>query len=310
MSSNRLDKHVLILGCGFTGVALAQRLAFKGEPVVGTTRNDLRASIIRTRGAHPLLWDGRDLDVLAPWRGRIRSVVYSIPPAVSADGAPDPALAAVLGFFADAPPEQGIEAFVYLSSTAVYGDRQGEVVTEATAPAPDSPRAVARLAAEQLVREAPLKGIVVRPSGIYGPGRSLLHRLAAGQHRVIGDGAALSNRVHVADLAATLEAARKRGRQGAVYLGSDASPAPQREVVDHAVATFGLPAARAMSLAEARIRLDKDTFAMLAGSKRVDAAATHAELGVRLKFPSFREGFADLWRRERTEIEALRPPVG
>ena len=304
--SARGDQHVLILGCGFTGVALAQRLAFKGQPVVGTTRGELRASIIRTRGAHPLLWEGGDLDALLPWRGRVRSVVYSVPPA-GLGPAPDPTLAAVLDFFAEAPEGQRLDAFVYLSSTAVYGDRQGERAAEDTAAAPDSPRAFARLAAEQQVLAAAVPGMVLRPAGIYGPGRSLLHRLAEGKHRLIGDGQALTNRVHVADLAALLEAALTRGRPGAVYLGADLAPASSREVSEHAVATYGLPVPSAMSLAEARIRLDRDTYAMLAGSKRLDPTATLTELGVRLKFPSYREGFADLWRRERTEILALRP---
>ena len=296
------DKHVLILGCGYTGVALAQRLAFKGEPVVGTTRTEARASIIRTRGAHPIVWDGTNVEALAPWRGRIRAVVYSIPPEVAPDGSFTDRTLDLLEFFAD----QALDAFVYISSTSTYGDFGGAVVDEDTPCNPDSPRGVARLIIETQVLA--LRGTVVRPAGIYGPGRSQLHRMAAGKYRLVAGGGAYTNRIHVTDLAAILEAAINRGRPGDVYLGSDLEPATQRAVVDHVVATYGLPEPLDMPLGEARIRLDKNVLAMVTGSKRLDPKKTLAALGVKLRFPSYREGLADVWRRQRSEIEALTTP--
>jgi nucleoside-diphosphate-sugar epimerase len=297
------DKHVLILGCGYTGVALAQRLAFKGQPVVGTTRTEARASIIRTRGAHPIVWDGREVQALAPWRGRVHAVVCSIPPDVAPNGDFTDLTAALLDFFAD----WSLDAFVYISSTSVYGDRGGEVADEDTPCDPDSPRGAARLAIERQVLAAPLTGMVIRPAGIYGPGRSQLHRMAAAKYRLVGGGGAFTNRVHVTDLAALIEAAINRGQRGAVYLGSDLEPATQRAVVDHVVTTYGLSVPTDMPLAEARIRLDKNVLAMVTGSKRLDPAKTLAALGVKLRFPSYREGLADVWRRQRSEIEALVP---
>jgi len=295
------DKHVLILGCGYTGVALAQRLAFKGEPVVGTTRTEARASIIRTRGAHPIVWDGEDVQALAPWRGRIRAVVCSIPPAVEPNGDFTDPTAAILEFFADQP----LDAFVYISSTSVYGDRGGEAADEETPCAPDSPRGHARLTIERQVLEAAVPGMVVRPAGIYGPGRSQLHRMAAGKYRLVAGGGAFTNRIHVTDLAGLVEAAIKRGERGRIYLGSDLEPATQRAVVDHVVETYGLPAPVDMPLAEARIRLNKNVLAMVTGSKRLDPQRTLAALRYRLRFPTYREGLADVWQRERVDIEAL-----
>ena len=297
------DKHVLILGCGYTGVALAQRLAFKGEPVVGTTRTEARASIIRTRGAQPIVWDGGDVHALAPWRGRVRAVVCSIPPEVAPDGTFTDPTAALLDVFAD----QQLDAFVYISATSVYGDHGGDVTDEATPCAPDSPRGAARLAIERQVLAAPLRGMVIRPAGIYGPGRSQLHRMATGSYRLVDGGGAYTNRVHVTDLAALIEAAINRGEPGGIYLASDLEPATQRAVADHVVATYGLPAPIAMSLAEARVRLDKNVLAMVTGSKRLDPKKTLAALGVKLRFPTYREGLADIWRRERAEIGALVP---
>lgn len=297
----RGDKHVLILGCGYTGVVLAQRLAFAGRPVVGTTRADRRATVIRTRGAHPVLWDGADFSPLEPWRGRVCAVVHSVPPTVHPDGRVDDPTEALLERFAD----WDLDAFIYLSSTSVYGDHGGAVVDEATPCAPDSPRGAARLAIERAVLAGPVPAQVIRPAGIYGPDRSQLHRIAAGRYRLVDGGAAYTNRIHVTDLAALIEAAIDRGQPGAVHLATDREPATQRAVVDHVVATFGLPAPTDMSLAEARIRLDKNVLAMITGSKRLDPRRTLEALGVRLRFPTYREGLADIWRRQRGDIEAL-----
>ncbi|MCA9518179.1 MAG: SDR family oxidoreductase [Myxococcales bacterium] len=308
MSAPRVDKHVLIFGCGFTGTVLAQRLAFRGIPVVGTTRSEARASVIRTRGAQPVLFDtaAPNWDVLAAWRGRVRALVHMVPPTMADAGAGSDAYDDVTAELLERVEGWGLEALVYVSSTSVYGDHGGDVVTEATPCAPDSPRGRARREIEERVLgNGAVPATVVRPSGIYGPGRSQLHRMAAGRYRLIGEGEAITNRIHVADLAAIVDGALTRGEAGAVYLASDATPVTQREVAEHVTATYGLPAPPRMSLAEARVRLTKDVLAMMTSSKRLDASATLAALGVRLRYPSYREGLADVWLRERAAIEAL-----
>lgn len=302
--SGRLDQAVLILGCGYSGAVLAQRLAFAGLPVVGTTRSEAQASVIRTRGAEPVLLDTDDLTPLARLRGRVRAVVHSIPPDIDpTSGAVNDATAALLEHFADEP----LERFVYISSTSVYGDSGGAVVTEQTPCAPDSPRGEARLAIEQQVLGSGLPAVVVRPSGIYGPGRSQLHRMARGQYRLLGDGSAITNRVHVRDLAAILAAAIDRGTSGAIYLATDTHPATQADVAAHIVATYGLPQPPTLPLAEARVRLSRDVFKMITGSKRLDPSWTLAQLGVRLRFPDYERGLAAIWSQEQAQLRADAP---
>ncbi len=296
------DRTILILGCGFTGSVLAQRLAFAGRPVVGTTRSVEQASVIKSRGAEPILFDVRDgLQPLRRLRGKVGAVVSCIPPEVERDGSYRDATADLLQHFG---PE-GLDAFVYVSSTSVYGDQGGAVVTEDTPCTPTSPRGQARLEIEQQVLDAGAGSRVVRPAGIYGWGRSLLHRMAAGRHRMVGGGGAITNRVHVHDLAAILEAAIDRGRAGTVYLASDARPAPQREVAQHICDTYGLPWPQELSEAEARVRMTPSVFEMVTGSKRIDGSRTLEELGVTLRFPDYASGLANVWRSEGPEIQAL-----
>lgn len=283
---------ILILGCGFLGQTLAQRLAFRGVPVVGSARGEPQLGIIRTRGATPLAFDGRDLGALDRLPFRFARVLMSIPPEANLDRA-----------LADAIARWGLPPgrVLYVSSTSVYGDHGGADVDEATPPAPATDKAKMRLAAEAIWQG--IGASVIRPAGIYGPGRSLLHRIAAGKYRLLGDGGAVNNRIHVADLASLCEAALSKP-QG-LYLGSDLAPTPMREVVAWISETFGLPDPPALSLAEARVRMDKDTFQMFAQSKRLRPEATLAALGVTLRYPSFREGLSEIWTREKAALLAL-----
>ena len=85
-SAGQGSKSVLILGCGFFGQVLAQRLAFRGIPVIGTARAEPQLGIIRTRGAESLRFDENEGSaVIARLAGRVRAVVMSIPP--DTDGA-------------------------------------------------------------------------------------------------------------------------------------------------------------------------------------------------------------------------------
>lgn len=282
---------VLILGCGFLGQVLAQRLAFKGVPVIGTARGEPQLGIIRTRGAAPLPFEG-DLTALDRLNLKIDRVLMAIPPEAGLDAGLADKIAAW-----SLPPGR----VLYVSSTSVYGDRGGADTDEATPPNPSTPKAESRLAAELIWQR--IGASVIRPAGIYGPTRSLLHRLAAGKYRLVGDGHAIVNRVHVVDLAALCEAAWS-APQG-VYLGADLCPVPQSEVVRYCCETFGLPEPVSMPLAEARVRMDRDTLAMFSQSKSLRPEKTLAQLRVKLRFPSYREGMNDVWARDKAQLEAL-----
>jgi len=301
------DEAVLILGCGYTGAILAQRLGFKGCPVVGSTRTQTRAPVIRSRGAEPLIINGPDMAPIRSLRGRVGAVIYSIPPDVSRDGSWEDATDAFLSYF-ERDESTWPSAFVYISSTSVYGDRAGDVATEETPCHPDSPRGKARLAIEARVLKSPLRSMVVRASGIYGRGRSQLHRMASGRYRVVGSGEAITNRIHVRDLAMILEAAMYRGDKGGIYLASDARPASQQEVASYIVDTYELPSPTVLSVDEAKLRMTPSVFRMVTGSKRLDSSRTLDALGVSLRYPDYRTGLADIWRWEGPEIRALGTP--
>ena len=294
------SKGTLIVGCGFTGRVLAQQIAFSGRAAYGTSRSEAGASVIRTRGASAVIMEAPDFRPLAPLKGKVDALVTMMPPVMAKDGSYTDHNEALLHHV----QSWGLRAIVYVSSTSVYGDHGGARVDESTPCNPDSPRGRARLEIEERILSSGLPTMVVRPSGIYGRFRSQFDRFAGRRTRLIDGGKAYTNRIHVRDLATIIEAALDRGVPGSVYLASDERPAIQAEVARHIVETYGMPAPAELSLNEARIRLSKDVFAMIMGSKQLDGTKTLDALGVSLRFPDYVSGLEAIWRFDEPTIKA------
>jgi nucleoside-diphosphate-sugar epimerase len=192
--------------------------------------------------------------------------------------------------FADAAPE----ALVYLSSTSVYGRREGEWTDESTPLRPSSPVGEARAAAEEVyldaARERGLPARVCRAPGIYGPGRTLRERLELGAYRRLNDEDHWVSRIHVDDLVSGLIAAWRRGRAGEVYLLCDDQPVTGAEYAELTASLLGLPLPPAVSREDIRNELSKSAFERRVGARRCSNRRMREELGVIPIYPSVREG--------------------
>lgn len=275
---------LLSLGHGYTARALARRLSARGWRVIGTTRSPASAAALAAEGVEALVWPGAPL---APALARASHLLVSIPP----EPGGDPVLAAEGATLAGA----GHLAWAgYLSTTAVYGDHAGGWVDEDTPPAPASARGAARLAAErgwqEIARRAGFPLAVFRLAGIYGPGRSPFARLRDGSARRILKPGQVFSRIHVEDIATVLLASMAAPRAGAVYNVCDDEPAPPEDVLTHAAALLGLPPPPAVPFETADLSPMARSF--YGESKRVSNARLRRELGVRLAFPTYREGLA------------------
>ena len=276
--------RLFIFGYGYAGSALARRLAPKGWQVTASVRDPADTSRLEAEGvaAVPLA----DRERLAEALAQTQALLITAPP--DADGCPGlrtliPALAAANAF----PDWIG-----YLSTTGVYGDRHGGWVFEESRLSAQSVEGARRVGAErdwlQVGRGMGLTVAVFRLPGIYGPGRSALDRLRAGEARRIVAPGQVFSRIHVDDLAAGLEASMARPRAGAIYNLCDDEPAPNTDVVAYAAGLLGLPPPPAIPLADAR--LSPAALRFYAESKRVSNARAKAELGWRPDYPSYREG--------------------
>jgi nucleoside-diphosphate-sugar epimerase len=173
------------------------------------------------------------------------------------------------------------ERFVFTSSTAVFGDAEGGWVDEGTEPAPASWRGSIMVEAEARVRASPIRGVVLRLGGIYGPGRTrLLESVRSGRARCPGGGPLWSNRIHRDDAAAAVVHLLDLPDPDPLYVGVDAEPTPLCEVYGWVAARIGAPAPRVDD------GLERDRSNKRCSSRRLQAS------GFQFAYPSFREGYA------------------
>lgn len=280
----------LIAGCGYAGLRLAAKLLDHGCEVVGTVRRPHGASRLEAAGVRPLLVDADDrASTLALERVAPDVCFFLIPPARLAADPTALRVARVIEALRRAP----LECFVYASSTGVYGDLGGETASESTVPRPASPKGKARLASERKVLELgwrlDSRPRIARIAGIYGPGRTLGSAIREGRYRLITGHDSWSSRIHVDDLAAALMAIWKAGANGRVYNVCDDEPHLSSEYAHLTASLLGLEL-REISEEEARATYDPDRLARRLASRRVSNHRLRQELGLTLRYPSFREG--------------------
>ena len=191
----------------------------------------------------------------------------------------------------------------YLSSTSVYGDRNGGWVDEATPPAPGSPGAVCRLAAEQGWARLGQRCQVdlFRLGGIYGPGRSAFDDLRAGRARRVVKPGHDFGRIHRDDIVqAVLAAMRQRCVPGVRVLNLvDDEPAESAAVIEEAARLLGIPPPPAVAFADALATMSPMARSFWAENRKVASRATQAALGIAWWYPSYRQGLRAILREER-----------
>ena len=276
--------RVLVAGAGWLGSAVARALVARGDQVIALRRDPARAEALRAPGVTPLA-----LDLTAPGAAAKLPDFDAVVACQSAGGdSAENYRAAYLTAnraLLEAASRTGAR-MVYTGSTGVFGQRDGSLVTEETPPAPASPTAGVLVEAERLVRGAAhgVPACLLRLSGLYGPGRSgVLQRVRSGALSLGPGDDAFMNWCHLEDAVAFVLAALERGAPGAAYHGSDAAPPRRREVIEWVATQFGVEPGRS---------------AVAAGgpSRRIDSAWSRQQLGVTLRYPSFRDGLALLIR--------------
>lgn len=286
-----MSGNLFCFGLGYSACALARRLAARGWQVSGTVRSAEKAATLARDGFGALVFDGATMSAaVAEAVAQASAVLVSVPP----DEAGDP----VLAVCAPALRRHVPGWLGYLSTTGIYGDHQGGWVDEDTPPAPSGPRAARRLAAEIawqcFAAETGARLHIFRLPGIYGPGRNALDQVRAGTARRFAKPGQIFSRIHVEDLAAVLAASLAHPTPGAIYNVCDDEPALQADVVAYAAELLGRPVPPLEPFETARASLSDMALSFYRDSKRVRNARMKEALGVRLTYPTYREGLAAL----------------
>jgi nucleoside-diphosphate-sugar epimerase len=259
----------VIVGAGYTGQRVARELAVRRADVV-VTRRDAAAAAESARAAGP----------------QVKGIALDLDDPFAADAIPAGSIVVCL-----APPSRDptsvrhlvprASRLVYVSSTGVYPPGHGAWVFENQPTGPTTDAGRARVVAESAL---PPAAIILRAAGIHGPGRGLVDRIRAGSYRIVGDGRAAVSRIHVDDLVQAIIRAGETFVRGPVNVADDA-PDPIGEVADAIALRLGLPPPPRVSPET----VSPEVAGMLTADRRIANRRMKEELGVVLRYPSWRD---------------------
>ncbi|MEQ1704601.1 MAG: SDR family oxidoreductase [Rickettsiales bacterium] len=279
-----LEKSLFIFGLGYASQAVAHAAMAQGFSVAGTCHSQEKCAALKEQGIKAFLFSEITSEIIAGYN----YILSSIPPQENVDVVlpviRHPSSAIWLGYF---------------STTGVYGDYAGAWVDESSEPRPNNDRLRKRLEAEEKWRA--LGGHIFRLAGIYGKGRSALDDVLAGTARRVDKKGQVFSRTHVDDIAQTVLASMLKPNAGAIYNVCDDEPAPAHEVVAFACELLGKEIPPLIPFADAEFSAMGREF--YSANRRVKNERIKQELGVKLFYPTYRDGLRNLRKKDIAAFE-------
>ena len=292
---------LVVIGLGYSATRIVQEVSGRFDHVVVTVRDPVRAEALTLGGPEARLavsieafaFDGtRRVPRLAAALRAADALLVSAPPR---EDSADPLLAC---HRADLDAAGRLAWVGYLSTVGVYGDAGGGWVDEASACRPASRRSGARLAVEQawmaLRAERGVPVVLMRLSGIYGPGQNALVQLKAGTARRIVKPGQVFNRIHVDDIAGAVAASLDKPEVSGPLNVTDCEPSAPEDVIAYAAELLGVAPPPEQDWEEAKASLSPTARSFWGESKRVSNRRLIEELGYRLRYPDYRAGLKAL----------------
>ena len=275
---------VAIFGYGYTGAAFAHRLADSGFTVYGTKRNPITQPNHLNITLLPL-----DETTVISLLEKANYLLISIPPNEN-DMEP------FLRRYANHLLQDHFTWIGYLSSTAVYGDHQGEWVTETSPCFPTNAQAIKRLQAEETwlthytLHQLPVH--IFRLAGIYGPYRNRLEKIKNGKDFTIHKPHQVFSRIHVDDISSILYQSLQQPMPGEIFNLCDDYPAPLHEVDQFAATLLNHPPLKIIPFEQANLSPMGRSF--FESNRRVSNQKIKDTLNVSLNYPTFKEGLRQI----------------
>jgi nucleoside-diphosphate-sugar epimerase len=284
-------KHLVIFGCGYIGGEVARQAVERGMRVTALTRNEQKAADLRGRGIATVV---AELSGDA-WHAEVGAADWALNCVSSGGGGGDAyrrsylaGMKSVLGWAAG---RGAADTLVYTSSTSVYPQYGGVVVDETSPATGRDERTAVLVETEALLRASAVRRrVVLRLAGIYGPGRThLVKQVQAGE--VAGVGTHHLNLIHRDDVVSAIWAAFGAPVMpaGEIFNVADDGAATKAEVTAWLAAQLELPAPRFTGEPAGGRGPVPDRI--------ISNARLRSVLGWRPRWPSYREGYANLLSR-------------
>jgi nucleoside-diphosphate-sugar epimerase len=275
--------NILIVGCGYVGSELAGRLSKAGHEVWGLRRNPTNLP----EGVHSLQADVlQSQSLMSAIPSEIDYAAYCVSSRERSESAYRDAyvtgLRNVLGALQARCP--GLHRVIFTSSTGVYGQNRGEWVDEDSPTQPGNFSGAQVLEGESTLRNSGLPSVIVRFSGIYGPGRDRLVQLAQTGYELTAQDEAYTNRIHRDDCAGAIEHLLFLERPAEIFIGSDCEPASRDELLRWLAKRIGVELHNAMY---DKLSHDVPMNKRLSNQRLLES-------GYRFIYPTYREGFTSL----------------
>jgi len=291
----------LISGCGDIGIRIARRLKAGVDhgvcEIYGLIRRRNAVEALQTESIIPVIADLDSPEPLDELPTKNAVVFHLAPPpndGVGDNKTRDPRFRALL----QSCDINGLpQKIVLLSTTAVYGDCHGDWIDETAAVNPQTDRGRRRLDAELALRDwarqRNVPFVIIRVSGIDGPGRLPIERLKQGLPILREDLAPFSNRIHQDDLATICVAAAERAPSGEIYNACDGHPSTMSHYFKSIASALNFPAPPELDREEAEKQLSAGMLSYLQESRRMSNHKVLEELGVQLQYPDLEAGLKD-----------------
>jgi len=278
-----------IMGCGDIGFRVARKLLSQGHKVQATVHFEEGKKVPESAGIKAIVANFDYQDDIPAISLTGQRLFYFIPP--QGGGSSDYRM---LNFCRLLSADNCPKRIVYISTSGVYGDCGDELVTEETPLNPQTSRAKRRVSAEQQLQDHAEKLgfelIILRVTGIYGPGRLPISQLKKGHEVLRSEDAPNTNRIHSLDLVTICITAMERGEDGEIYNVCDGQSSSMSHYFMAVAEFYELPLPMQLSWSEAKQRMNPLTFSFLQESRLMSNQKLLQKLGVELQYPTLEVG--------------------
>ena len=296
----------LIVGCGYLGMRVAMGWLKQGDSVYATTRTLTRAGELREIGIEPMVWDWlvgglpfaeAQSQIMFETETKFDTILVAVTHSTQANLPPVEMhsrglnhLSSLLKAFGWWDVGGTKTQWIYISTTGVFSPSSShEWLDEESPVCPERPSSIAALAAEQWLASNVSSDwrVVLRPVGIYGPGRVPRWQSIRDKTPLNVDPESYLNLIHVDDLTAIILAVSLSKMRSSLYCISDGEPVRRRDYYGYISKIGSWPPPVFESLQSSGI---EPVNRRREGNKRIRNNRIQSELGVRLVYPSYREG--------------------
>ena len=278
-------KKLLIYGYGYTASYLVETLNTENYLIIGSSREEKKFNLDNKK----VKFINNSLVNNCLLKDDITHILVSVPPNDLGD-------IFIQNYREIITKNKNIEWIGYLSATNVYGDHNGELVSESSQTKPKTKKGINRLVAEkqwlELISKFNLPIKIFRLAGIYGPNRNIKERLIKGLVKNIFKEGQFFSRIHVEDVANILSLSMNNITKNKIYNLADDFSCNLNVIIEYLCEKNSLIKPAQISFDDMSPDYKKESFFL--ENKRVDNSLVKKDLLKNFKYPSFKEGYKNL----------------